>query len=102
MPPPTEADVLGALEPVIDPELGLSVVDLGLVYDVAISPEGAVHVTYTATTPGCPVTEILAYGISRAVSALEGVTAVSTELVWEPPWDPARIAPEALRRLERR
>ena len=91
-----------ALEPVMDPELGLSVVDLGLVYDVAISAEGAVHVTFTATTPGCPVTEILAYGIFRAVSALEGVTAVSTELVWEPPWDASRIAPDALRRLEER
>jgi metal-sulfur cluster biosynthetic enzyme len=102
MPPPTEAEVKGALEPVIDPELGLSVVDLGLVYDVSISPEGAVHVTFTATTPGCPVTEILACGIFRAVSALEGVTSVSTELVWEPPWDPSRIAPDALRRLEGR
>ena len=102
MPLPTEADVRAALEPVIDPELGLSVVDLGLVYDVAISREGAVHVTFTATTPGCPVTEILALGIFRAVSALEGVTAVSTELVWEPTWDPSRIAPEALKRLEKR
>jgi metal-sulfur cluster biosynthetic enzyme len=102
LPPPSEGDVRAALEPVIDPELGLSVVDLGLVYDVAISPEGAVHVTFTATTPGCPVTEILAYGIFRAVSALEGVTAVSTELVWEPPWEPSRIAPDALRRLEKR
>jgi metal-sulfur cluster biosynthetic enzyme len=102
MPLPTEADVLHALEPVIDPELGLSVVDLGLVYGIEISPEGAVHVTFTATTPGCPVTEILAYGIFRAVSALDGVTAVSTELVWEPPWDPSRIAPDALRRLEER
>ena len=102
MPPPTEADVLGALEPVIDPELGLSIVDLGLVYDVEISPEGAVHVTFTATTPGCPVTEIMALGIFRAISALEGVTAVSTELVWEPPWEPSRIAPDALRRLEER
>jgi metal-sulfur cluster biosynthetic enzyme len=102
MPPPTEADVLVALEPVIDPELGLSVVDLGLVYDIAISLEGAVHVTFTATTPGCPVTEILAYGIFRAVSALEGVASVSTELVWEPAWDPSRIAPDALKRLEER
>jgi metal-sulfur cluster biosynthetic enzyme len=102
MPLPTEADVRGALEPVIDPELGLSVVDLGLVYGIAISPEGAVHVTFTATTQGCPVTEILACGISRAIAGLEGVTEISTELVWEPPWDPSRIAPEALRRLEKR
>jgi len=102
MPPPTEADVRGALEPVIDPELGLSVVDLGLVYGIAISPEGAVHVTFTATTQGCPVTQVLACGISRAIAALEGVTEISTELVWEPPWDPSRIAPDALRRLEKR
>ncbi|HEX5856043.1 MAG TPA: metal-sulfur cluster assembly factor [Thermoanaerobaculia bacterium] len=102
MPLPTEADVRGALEPVIDPEFGLSVLDLGLVYGIAISAEGAVHVTFTATTRGCPVTEVLARGIFRAVSALDGVTAVSTELVWEPPWDPSRIAPDALRRLEER
>ena len=100
MPPPAESQVLEALAPVIDPELGLSVVDLGLVYGVEISPEGAVHVRFTATTPGCPVTEILAYGIHRAVSRLPGVTSVSTELVWDPPWDASRIAPEALRRLE--
>jgi metal-sulfur cluster biosynthetic enzyme len=48
------------------------------------------------------VTEVLACGIFRAVSALDGVTAVSTELVWEPPWDPSRIAPDALKRLEER
>jgi metal-sulfur cluster biosynthetic enzyme len=102
LPPPAERDVLEALAPVIDPELGLSVVDLGLVYGVNISPEGAVHVTFTATTPGCPVTEVLAYGIFRAVSRLAGVTAVSTELVWDPPWDASRIAPEALRRLGER
>ena len=102
MPLPTESDVLDALQPVIDPELGLSVVDLGLVYGVSVSPEGAVHVTFTATTQGCPVTPMLALGIFRAASALPGVTSVSTELVWEPPWDPSRIAPDALRRLERR
>ena len=97
MPLPTESDVLDALQPVIDPELGLSVVDLGLVYGVSISPEGAVHVTLTATTQGCPVTEMLAHGIFRAASALRGVTSVSTQLVWEPHWDPSRIAPEALK-----
>jgi metal-sulfur cluster biosynthetic enzyme len=102
MPLPTESDVLDALQPVIDPELGLSVVDLGLVYGVSISPEGTVHVTFTATTQGCPVTPMLAHGIFRAASALHGVTSVSTELVWEPPWDPSRIAPEALKRLEER
>src|SRR5512140_3658617 len=99
---PTESDVLDALHAVIDPELGLSVVDLGLVYRVSISPEGAAHVTFTATTQGCPVTEMLAHGIFRAASAVRGVTSVSTELVWEPTWDPSRIAPEALKRLEKR
>lgn len=102
MPPPSESEVLRALQPVIDPELGLSVVDLGLVYGVSITPAGAVHVMFTATTQGCPVTEVLANGIFRALSALDGVTAVSTELVWEPPWDPSRILPEALRRLGKR
>jgi metal-sulfur cluster biosynthetic enzyme len=102
MPPPSESEILRALEPVIDPELGLSVVDLGLVYGVAVSPAGAVHVTFTATTPGCPVTEVLACGISRAIAGLEGVTEISTELVWEPPWDPSLIAPDALRKLEER
>jgi metal-sulfur cluster biosynthetic enzyme len=102
MPPPNESEVLQALQPVIDPELGLSVVDLGLVYGVSISAAGAVHVTFTATAQGCPVTEVLARGIYRAVSALDGVTAVSTELVWDPPWDPSHIAPKGLEQLGKR
>ena len=97
--PPVEQNVLNALEPVIDPELGLSIVDLGLVYDVDITPEGAVQVTFTTTTPSCPLGEMIGYGIYRAVSRLSGVTGVSVRLVLDPPWSPDRLSPMAAERL---
>lgn len=97
--PPTEEAVLRALAPVVDPEVGLSVVDLGLVYEVAIEPDGAVRVTFTATTPGCPMVAAIGNGIFYALKRLPGATSVEARLVWEPPWTPERITPEGRARL---
>jgi metal-sulfur cluster biosynthetic enzyme len=97
-PPPPAADaaaidmdrVWAALATVIDPEIGLDLVTLGLVYDVE-AIEKAVRVTFTLTTPGCPMEDILIQGVVNAVSAVPGVDAVLPNLVWEPRWNPGMI-----------
>lgn len=86
-----ECDVLEALQDVIDPEIGLDIVTLGLVYGVCIN-DHVVTVTYSLTTRGCPMESIITSGIVDAVSALPGVESVAPRLVWEPRWNPDRIS----------
>jgi metal-sulfur cluster biosynthetic enzyme len=89
-----------ALGGVVDPELGLDVVDLGLVYGVAVDDAGWLRVTMTLTTPGCPVAESLADEAEAAIAwALGSSTPVAVEVVWDPPWTPERISDTAARRL---
>lgn len=84
---------LVALRGVIDPEVGLNIVDLGLVYDVALS--GAdVTVKLTMTTAACPLGEQLRLESEEALRALPGVGRVTVALVWDPPWSAERISPE--------
>ena len=91
----TEADVLGALYAVIHPEVGMNIVDLGLVYGVEISP-GRVHVDLTMTTPACPMGELIFDDAHEALAALvpAGVE-IELDLVWEPPWSPDRMSAHA-------
>ena len=89
-PPVTEAAALEALRAVIDPELGCNIVDLGLVYDVAII-DTKVKVTMTLTTPGCPMHESLCAGVQMALLNLDGVDDAEVELVWDPPWHPSMM-----------
>jgi len=89
----TEDQVREALKQVEDPEIGLNIVDLGLVYDVEIDGT-RVHIRMTLTSPGCPVGPQLLSGSKRAVQELEGVEQVDVELVWEPFWTPDRVNPE--------
>jgi len=83
-----------ALRGVIDPELGENIVDLGLVYDIAVAG-GAVRITMTATTPGCPATSFLREGAQAAASALAGVVSADVTMTFEPAWTPDLIAPAA-------
>ena len=89
----TPETVRKALRQVKDPELGLNIIDIGLVYDVAVSAEGAVHVKMTLTSPGCPAGPEIMGDARQTVEALEGVTAVEVELVWEPYWTPEKMDP---------
>ncbi|MBX3268688.1 MAG: metal-sulfur cluster assembly factor [Sandaracinaceae bacterium] len=95
---PTTDTVRGALRQVLDPEIGLDVVALGLVYDVVVR-EGEVRVELTMTTAACPLAESIVEDARRVVAALPGVRAVEVRLVWEPPWTPARMSSEARREL---
>jgi metal-sulfur cluster biosynthetic enzyme len=83
--------VLETLRRLIDPEIGCNIVDLGLIYDVAITG-GAITVTMTLTTPGCPMHDSISYGVKNALLDLEGVQDVEVAVVWDPPWNPGMMS----------
>ncbi len=95
----TRSLIYEALHDVYDPELGVNVIDLGLVYDVAVNEEGYVTVTMTLTTPGCPMHESLSEGVGAALAGIAGITGGEIRLVWEPRWDPSRMTEEGRRLL---
>lgn len=82
-----------SLRAVKDPELGLNIIDIGLVYDVTVSDEGLAHVTMTLTSPGCPAGAEIMEDVRATLADLEGITSVEVELVWEPYWTPERMDP---------
>ena len=91
---PSEEEVFEALSNVIDPELGLDFVELGLIYGVEIN-QGDVRVTFTLTTPGCPIGPQVTEQIEEFVGEVEGVKSVSSEMVFTPPWSPERMSEDA-------
>jgi metal-sulfur cluster biosynthetic enzyme len=82
-----------SLKGVIDPELGLNIIDLGLVYDVEVEG-GKATVTMTLTSPGCPAGGMIMSGAQEAAGSTEGVEEAEVKLVWKPFWTPERIDPE--------
>lgn len=88
---PTKEQIFEALKPVQDPEIGIGIVDLGLIYDAIIDDNGVVEVKMTLTTPACPYGPMLLSAAESAVEVLEGVTNVKVSLVWDPVWDPKEM-----------
>lgn len=87
--------VIGALRDIFDPEIPVNIYDLGLIYGVDVSEEGAVAVTMTLTTPHCPVAESMPAEVEMRVTAVPGVRDAEVNLVWDPPWDPQKMSDEA-------
>lgn len=88
------AQVTEALRQVNDPELGINVVDLGLIYDVRIEGD-TVHVDYTLTTMGCPIGPMIEAQIKEVIEPIEGIENVDAEMTLTPPWTPEKMSEEA-------
>ena len=87
-----EDQIIQALQTVIDPELRIDLVNLGLIYGVAMDEDGVVNGKITLKTRGCPITDARKQMICTAVRKVTGVTAVEITLVWEPVWTPERMS----------
>jgi FeS assembly SUF system protein len=90
--------IVEALRGVYDPEIPVNIYDLGLIYKVDVSEDGAVSIDMTLTAPGCPVAETFPGTVERTVESVDGVSSAHVELVWDPPWTMERMSEEA--RLE--
>ena len=91
---PTRDEVIEALRQVEDPELGMDIVDLGLLYDVEVVGS-KVKVTHSLTSMGCPVGPLIQEDIDRVARGLPGVEDVDVELTWDPPWSPDKMSDDA-------
>jgi metal-sulfur cluster biosynthetic enzyme len=91
---PSVDDVEVALTNVIDPELGLDFVELGLIYGIEVEG-GDVHVTFTLTSPGCPIGPQVSEQIEEFVSEVDGVESVESSMTFSPPWTPDRMSEDA-------
>lgn len=87
------------LKQVFDPELGVNIVDLGLVYDIECS-EGDVSIRMTLTTPGCPMHDTIVGGVHRALEGELGINHVNVDVVWEPRWTPEHMSETAKEQLD--
>ncbi len=90
----TRDEVLEVLRQVEDPELGMDIVDLGLLYDVELE-DSTVKITYSLTSMGCPAGPLIAQDIDSAVRQVEGVEEVELELTFDPPWTPDKMSDDA-------
>ena len=90
-----EERVQAAMKTIFDPELPVNIVELGLIYDLKVSPAGEVAVKMTLTTPNCPVAGSLPGEVQKKIAIVPGVTKADVELVWEPPWDKSRLSEAA-------
>ena len=100
-PQPAPADaclqdrIVAALRTVFDPEIPVNIYDLGLIYALDVAADGAVAIRMTLTAPACPVAGVMPGLVESAVRQVTGVSAVSVELVWDPPWSKERMSEEA-------
>jgi len=91
--------ILEALKVVRDPEIPVNIVDLGLVYDVSVDDNGQVAIEMTLTSMGCPVQDLIQTDAELAVMKVDGVTAVSVEFVWSPPWSPQKMTDDGKKQM---
>ncbi|NWJ48931.1 MAG: metal-sulfur cluster assembly factor [Chloroflexi bacterium] len=96
---PTEEELKEALKTVYDPEIGINIVDLGLIYGVDIDDEGLVDITMTLTSPGCPLGHVIGAQVREALDGMPGVNDVKLNLVWSPSWNPTMMTEDAKEEL---
>ena len=96
---PTAEELMDAVRAVQDPELQMSIVELGLVYGLDVDEEGMVTVKMTLTSPACPVGPMLQGQIYHTLSQMDGVEDVEVNLVWDPPWDPKSMASDDVKMM---
>ena len=95
-----EKSILETLKDVMDPEVGVNIVDLGLVYKVDIQPEEVVYIQITMTTPACPLHGVIIRNMDKALrETYPDLGEMTIELVWDPPWSPELMSPEAKQQL---
>jgi len=94
----TMEDVMKALKECYDPEIPVNVWDLGLIYDVAVDGD-KVHVKMTLTAPGCPMHSFISQEVKEKLQTVSGVKEATVEVVWDPPWSPDKMSPEAKAQL---
>jgi metal-sulfur cluster biosynthetic enzyme len=103
--PVTQEEVMEALKECYDPEIPVNIVDLGLIYDIRVTPEQAVpegqdvEVEMTMTSPGCPSHVEISAQVKQRVERISGVKNANVNVVWTPPWGPERLSDEAKRKL---
>jgi FeS assembly SUF system protein len=95
---PMQERVVNAIKSIFDPEIPVNIYELGLIYDVAISPKNEVAVKMTLTTPACPVAGSLPKQVQDRIASLPGITSAQVDLVWDPPWTKDKMSEAA--RLE--
>jgi len=90
-----EAEVIEALRSCFDPEIPVNIYELGLIYDVKVDPSGAVGIRMTLTSPSCPAAQSLPAEVQAKARDVRGVTDVTVDVVWDPPWEPSKMSEAA-------
>ncbi|WP_188455290.1 metal-sulfur cluster assembly factor [Virgibacillus oceani] len=90
-----QTQIEAALYEVIDPELGVNIMDLGLIYGIQIDDDNNVTITMTLTTPGCPMHDTISNGVKYRVGQMDGIGEIDVNIVWEPAWSPANMSDHA-------
>lgn len=87
-----QEQIMAALETVIDPELGIDIVNLGLVYNIKVDEDNICYIDMTLTTMGCPLADVIVMDVKNAIMKVEGIKQVEIEFVWYPAWGPERMS----------
>ena len=90
-----EAQVIEALRTVFDPEIPVNIYEMGLIYEVKVDGAGVVAMQMTLTSPHCPAAQSIPAEVEGKIRAIDGVTDVKIDIVWEPPWDPSKMSEAA-------